>query len=124
MNLTTLIYEKGDGIATITFNRPKEMNSTNELVIDELTQVVNDANADEEVGAVIVTGGTEIFAAGGDIKYMSEANPLAAERFIVKCHLMMESMANAPKPYIAAIGGLALGGGCEMALACDIRLAA
>ncbi len=124
MDLQTLIYEKGDGIATITFNRPKEMNSTNELVIDELTKVVDDANADDEVGAVIVTGGTNIFAAGGDIKYMSEANALVAERFIGKCHRMMDSMASSPKPYIAAIGGLALGGGCEMALACDIRLAA
>lgn len=124
MDLQTLIYEKGDGIATITFNRPKEMNSTNEQAIDELTMAVDDANADDAVGAVIVTGGPGIFAAGGDIKYMSEVSAVDAERFIGKSHRVMENMANASKPYIAAIGGLALGGGCEMALACDIRLAA
>ncbi|HNX29775.1 MAG TPA: enoyl-CoA hydratase-related protein [Syntrophomonadaceae bacterium] len=125
MDFKTIIYEKGeDGVATVTFNRPKEMNSTNQLVIDEMTLAVNDANNDDAVSAVIMTGGPNIFAAGGDIKYMSEVGPLEAEAFIGKCHRMMDSIANSPKPYIAAIGGLALGGGCEMSLACDIRIAA
>ena len=125
MDLKTLTYEKGeDGVATITFNRPKEMNPTNQLTISELNTVVNDANNDDAVTAVIVTGGPNIFAAGGDIKYMSEVGPLEAEAFINKCHLVMDSISTSSKPYVAAIGGLALGGGCEMALACDIRLAA
>ncbi|NLF45084.1 MAG: enoyl-CoA hydratase/isomerase family protein [Syntrophomonadaceae bacterium] len=125
MEFKTLIYEKGaDGIATITFNRPKEMNSSNQLSVGELAQAVADANNDDAVTAVIVTGGPNVFAAGGDIKYMSGVGPLEAEAFITKANVAMDSIANSSKPYIAAIGGLALGGGCEMALACDIRLAA
>lgn len=124
MELKTLIYDNADGIATVTFNRPEAMNSSNARSVAELNQVVDAIEADESVKAVIMWGGTKVFAAGGDIKYMSDANPLEMEKFIAAAHAMHDKIAASPKPYIAAIAGLALGGGCELALACDIRIAA
>lgn len=124
MELKTLIYDNADGIATVTFNRPEAMNASNARSVAELNQVVDAIEADESVKAVIMWGGTKVFAAGGDIKYMSEANPLEMEKFIARAHAMHDKIAASPKPYIAAIAGLALGGGCELALACDIRIAA
>lgn len=124
MELKTLIYDNADGIATVTFNRPEAMNASNARSVAELNQVVDAIEADESVKAVIMWGGTKVFAAGGDIKYMSEANPLEMEKFIAGAHAMHDKIAASPKPYIAAIAGLALGGGCELALACDIRIAA
>lgn len=124
MEFKTLIYEVTDGIATVTFNRPEAMNSSNALSVAELNQAVDMIEADDSVRVAIMWGGTKVFAAGGDIKYMSEADPLEMEKFIAGAHAMHDKIAASPKPYIAAIAGLALGGGCEMALACDIRIAA
>ncbi|NLB89374.1 MAG: enoyl-CoA hydratase/isomerase family protein [Syntrophomonadaceae bacterium] len=124
MEFKTLIYEKADGIATVTFNRPEAMNASNAQSVKELNQVVDLIEEDDEVKAVIMWGGPKVFAAGGDIKYMSEAEPLEAEKFIAKAHAVHDKIEASPKPYVAAIAGLALGGGCELALACDIRIAA
>lgn len=124
MEFKTLIYEKADGIATITFNRPEAMNASNKQSVDDLNQVVDLIEEDDSVKAVIMWGGTKVFAAGGDIKYMSEAEPLEAEKFIAKAHAVHDKIEASSKPYVAAIAGLALGGGCEVALACDIRIAA
>lgn len=124
MEFQTLIYEKADGIATVTFNRPEAMNASNAQSVKELNQVVDLIEDDDEVKAVIMWGGPKVFAAGGDIKYMSEAEPLEAEKFIARAHAVHDKIAGSPKPYVAAIAGLALGGGCELALACDIRIAA
>lgn len=124
MEFKTLIYEKADGIATVTFNRPEAMNASNAQSVDDLNRVVDLIEEDDSVKAVIMWGGTKVFAAGGDIKYMSEADPLEMEKFIAKAHAVHDKIEASPKPYIAAIAGLALGGGCELALACDIRIAA
>ncbi|MEN6391556.1 MAG: enoyl-CoA hydratase-related protein [Syntrophomonas sp.] len=124
MDLQNIVYEKEAELRIITLNRPKAMNSINEDLIRELSSVIDDIAADPEARVVILTGGEKVFAAGGDVAFMAQADTLAVEHFasLVKdTFLKMESL---DKPIIAAIAGLALGGGCEMTLACDIRIAA
>jgi enoyl-CoA hydratase len=124
MELETLIYEREKDLAIVTFNRPEAMNASNATSVKELNRVVDEIEADDEIKAVVMWGGPKVFAAGGDIKYMSEAKPLEAEKFIARAHAVHDKIAASGKPYVAAIAGLALGGGCELALACDIRIAA
>ncbi|NSW82836.1 MAG: enoyl-CoA hydratase/isomerase family protein [Syntrophothermus sp.] len=124
MEFETLLYEKDGNIGIITLNRPKFFNALNDVLMRELGQLIDQIAADDEVKAVIITGGSKAFAAGGDIAYMLDADSLKAEAFIALCHQTIDKIANLPKPVIAAIAGLALGGGCELAMGCDIRIAA
>jgi enoyl-CoA hydratase len=124
MELTTLLYEKENGIGIVTLNRPKAFNALNDTIMAELSYLMDQIAKDDEVKAVILTGGTKVFAAGGDIAYMSTADSLKAEAFISLCHEALDKIANLDKPVVAALAGMALGGGCELALACDIRIAA
>jgi enoyl-CoA hydratase/carnithine racemase len=115
--------EKADGIGTIRLDRPP-MNALNVQVQDELASVARQVTADDEVRAVIVYGGEKVFAAGADIKEMAglgyaEMAPRAQE-----ISRSVDAIARIPKPVVAAITGYALGGGCELALACDWRVAA
>jgi enoyl-CoA hydratase len=119
----TLYLEKLDYLATITFNRPEAMNASNAQSIADLAAAVNDLEADNAIKVVIIWGGPKVFAVGGDIKSMTEASPLEAEASIARCHAVHDKIAASSKPYVAAIAGLALGGGLELALACDIRIA-
>ena len=96
MEFKTLIYEAVDGIATVTFNRPEAMNSSNARSVAELNQVVDMIEADDSVRVAIMWGGTKVFAAGGDIKYMSEADPLEMEKFIAGAHAMHDKIAASP----------------------------
>ncbi|HBQ86058.1 MAG TPA: enoyl-CoA hydratase [Syntrophomonas sp.] len=124
MELKTLLYQKENGVGIITLNRPKTMNAINDKLIEELSVVMDAISADPEVQAVIITGGEKAFAAGGDISFMSTADPLGAEKFVESIKTVFDKIDNLAQPVIAAISGLALGGGSELALACDIRLAA
>ncbi|MBI9077974.1 MAG: enoyl-CoA hydratase/isomerase family protein [Desulfatibacillum sp.] len=112
-----------DYIATITMNRPKAMNALNSNVLTELDTAINKLGADDQVRVIIITGGGKAFVAGADIKEMNELNLIDFRSFIARGQKAMYAIDLCEKPVIAAVNGFALGGGCELALACDFRLA-
>lgn len=116
-------YEVKDKLAVITVNRPQALNALNMDVLDEMTDAFTAIRTDQEVQAVIVTGEGRSFVAGADIAEMSKLNALEGRYMMEKGHRLMNMIESLPKPVIAAINGFALGGGCELAMACDIRLA-
>ena len=123
MEFQTLLFAKEDGIATITLNRPKTYNAINDELIGELNLAMDAISADAEIRAVVITGGPRVFAAGADIQAMSTMGTIEAERFLENCKTAFDKLSQLDRPVIAVIGGLALGGGCELAMACDIRIA-
>jgi len=118
-----LIYEKKDGIAYITVNRPKALNALNSALLDELYNVFSSVSADKEVKAVILTGEGKAFVAGADIAEMNNLTAIEGKAMMAKGHKVMNCIETLEKPVIAAVNGFALGGGCELAMACDIRIA-
>ncbi|MDD4199958.1 MAG: enoyl-CoA hydratase-related protein, partial [Eubacteriales bacterium] len=119
----TLKYEVRDNIAFVTVNRPQAMNALNSQVLDELYCAFYEICKDDSVLAVILTGEGKAFVAGADIAEMSELGTVDARVFAHKGHNVMNFIENLNKPVIAAVNGFALGGGCELSMACDIRLA-
>lgn len=118
------IERRPDGIAIITINRSEVLNAINVDVIAELSSAIDIVSVDDSVKVVIITGkGERAFCAGADIRYVVNINPIEAERYASSVHTMLNKVENLEKPVIAAINGYALGGGCEIALACDIRIA-
>ena len=118
------IERRPDDIAIITINRPEVLNAINVDVITELSSAIDTVSADDSIKVVIITGkGERSFCAGADIRYVVNINPIEAEKYASSVHTMLNKMENLEKPVIAAINGYALGGGCEIALACDIRIA-
>lgn len=124
MEYKTLLCEVDEGIGTLTLHRPKVLNAINGELLQEMSGALDVFAKDKNIKAVILTGGSRVFAAGADIAFMSEATPLEAESFVQLCHETIDKITKLDKPVIAAIAGLALGGGCELTLACDIRIAA
>jgi enoyl-CoA hydratase len=124
MEFNNLLVEKSDGIATVTVNRPKALNALNEETLGELLASFEGLEADPSIRAVILTGaGEKAFVAGADIAAMKDLDAVAARDFALLGHKVMHAIEHLSKPVIAAVNGFALGGGCELALACDIRLA-
>jgi 3-hydroxypropionyl-coenzyme A dehydratase len=113
-----------DDIAIITINRPEVLNAINVDVIAELSSAIDVIAADDSIKVVIITGkGERSFCSGADLRYVVNINPIQAERYASSVHTMLDKIENLQKPVVAAINGYALGGGCELALACDIRIA-
>jgi enoyl-CoA hydratase len=113
-----------ESIATITMNRPQALNAFNSAQLDLLLSVVRDVAANADVRAAILTGaGERAFAAGADIKEMAALGAVEGLAFGRRGHAVANALEAMPQPVIAAVNGFAFGGGCELALACDIRLA-
>ena len=124
MEFKYIIYEKSEAIATITLNRPEALNSFSKEVADEVLQAVEDIKNDENTRVVILTGaGEKAFSTGADIKAMKGMNALKARELSLMGEKICNTLENLEKPVIAAINGYALGGGLEVAMACDIRIA-
>ena len=124
MVLETLLYEVDDGIAVVTINRPDTLNALNALVIHELSQAFHQARSDSAVRGVVLTGaGAKSFVAGADIKQFPDLDALEGHRFALRGQAVFNRIEEMPKPVVAAVNGYALGGGCELALACHLRVA-
>jgi enoyl-CoA hydratase len=120
MAYETIIYEIAEGIATITFNRPKALNALNDHLLSELSTALDDIDANADVRVLILTGaGEKSFVAGADITELATFNTLQAKLFARKGQTIIGRLQALSIPVIAAVNGFALGGGSEMALACD-----
>lgn len=124
MEYTNLLLEKQDGVAVITINRPKALNALNSDTLSELSTVLDQLGIESGIKVVILTGiGEKAFIAGADISQMKDFNPLEGRQFAQLGQAVFRKLELLPRPVIAAINGFALGGGCELAMACDIRIA-
>ena len=124
MNYNNLIYETDGRIATCTFNRPKALNALNTETMDELAHVISTFKDDNCLKVLILTGsGGRSFIAGADIKGMVGRAPISARWLSEHGSKILRNLETIGKPSIAAVNGFALGGGCEVAMACSIRLA-
>ena len=119
-----LTLDVADRIATITVNRPEKLNALNAATIAELDRAIDETRGRDDVAAVILTGAGRAFVAGADISEIVAAGPLAARELALRGQSMMRKFETSPKPTVAAVNGFALGGGCELAMACHIRVAA
>ena len=118
-----LTLEVADRIATLTVNRPDKLNALNDATIAELGQAIDQIRVDDSIGGVIITGAGRAFVAGADISELSSQTPVLAKARARGGQDVFRRIETCPKPVIAAVNGFALGGGCELAMACHIRIA-
>lgn len=123
MAFEMLIVQVEDGIGTITLNRPDVLNALNNQVFNELAQAAEELAQNDAVRAVIITGGDKVFAAGADINQVAKTTTVEAAQANKPSTRALRIIENMPKPVIAAVAGYALGGGCELALTADVRIA-
>jgi enoyl-CoA hydratase len=120
MAYENIIYQVEEGIATITFNRPKALNALNAALLGELSDALDKIAADEDIRVLILTGsGDKAFVAGADITELATFNPLSAKNFVTFGQSVIDKLQKLPIIVIAAVNGFALGGGTEIAIACD-----
>lgn len=120
MAYENIIYEVNEGIATITFNRPKALNALNAALLAELSRALDEIAGDEDIRVLILTGaGEKAFVAGADISELATFDSLKAKAFARKGHDIINKLQQLPIAVIAAVNGFALGGGTEISLACD-----
>ena len=123
MNYKNILVEKKNGVATITMNRPQVLNALDIETIEELTNAVQELEQDTTIHVAVLTGTDKAFIAGADIKQMQHMTSLQAKQFATLGHQLLQHIEDSRLPYIAAVNGYALGGGCEVMMACDIILA-
>jgi len=123
--MQSLAVDLADGVAVLTLQRPEQMNALSVALLDALSEAIDDLYDRPDVRAVIITGaGDRAFCAGADLKERAGMAPSEVRRFLRRIRALMTRIERLPCPVIAAINGVALGGGCELALACDLRIAA
>lgn len=124
MEFQNLLLEKKDNVAIVKINRPDKLNALNSTTMNELKQLFNSLKNDDSISVVILTGtGEKAFVAGADISEINKLDMISGKAFSEKGQEVFYLIENLDKPVIAAVNGFALGGGCELALACHIRLA-
>lgn len=124
MRWETVLLERDDGVAVLTANRPEKRNALNATLRRELIEALDALRADDAVRVVVITGaGEKAFIAGADVAEFAERTPVE-QRSVMEQRRVFDVVAEYPKPTIAMINGVALGGGCELAMACDVRIAA
>ncbi|MGD9569602.1 MAG: short-chain-enoyl-CoA hydratase [Sedimentibacter sp.] len=123
MEFKNLLVKKNDGVCTVTINSPQTLNALNAEVLSDLEAAFDEICEDNEVQVVVLTGEGKSFVAGADIAYMRDLDPAGAKRFSEDGSRLFRKIETLNKVVIAAVNGFALGGGCELAMACDIRIA-
>jgi len=124
MNFENILLEKKNAIAYVTVNRPQVLNALNSATLEELRSAFNDIKNDASIRVALLTGaGEKAFIAGADIGELAKQDPVTAKEYTLRNQSVLELIENLGKPVIACINGFALGGGCEIAMACTMRLA-
>ncbi|HEX5004050.1 MAG TPA: enoyl-CoA hydratase-related protein [Gemmatimonadales bacterium] len=124
MDFQTLLFEVRDGVAFVTINRPDKLNALNDAVIEELDRAVARLESDASIRGAILTGaGPKAFVAGADIAELSTQNQMSGKARAMRGQAVFRRLERCGKPVVAAVNGFALGGGCELAMACHLRVA-